>query len=58
MPDESVDILLAERMHWTLEYVRGMDIDEYLDVLNTINALDVARAHERQSEAFRAAARR
>jgi len=53
-----VDILLAERMHWTLEYVRGMDIDEYLDVLNTINALDVARAHERQSEAFRAAARR
>jgi len=39
--------MLAERMHWTLDYIRSLDIADYLNVVQYISGLDTARSHER-----------
>lgn len=44
---EAERILLAERMHWTLEYVENMDKAAFLKVRYVIDALDTAQAHNR-----------
>ena len=47
LSDDSQKILLAERMHWTIDYVREMDAADYLNTTQVIDGLDTARAHER-----------
>ena len=47
LSDDAQKILFAERMHWTLEYIREMDAADYLNTVRVIDGLDTARAHER-----------
>ena len=35
-------VLLAERMHWTLDYVKAMDSDDYAAVREILRAKDTA----------------
>ena len=37
-------IILADRMHWTLDYIESLDSEVFGDVLTVIDALDKARA--------------
>lgn len=47
LPPEAEYILLAERTGWTLDYVRNMDKQDYLNVRYVIDGLDTARNHNR-----------
>lgn len=47
-------MLLAERMHWTLDYVDSMDVQDYDRVLTILDAVDKARTHVRERQARRA----
>ncbi len=40
-------------MHWTLDYVRALDSQEWEDVLNVLDGLDTGQAHERKRQAER-----
>jgi hypothetical protein len=40
--------LLAERTGWTLDYIRSLDADDYLNMGEVCRALDAAKAHETQ----------
>lgn len=46
VPSEASDYLLAERMGWTLDYIRSMDIDDRLCLGQVLDGLDTARYHE------------
>ena len=57
MPAEGAAVLLAERMHWTLDYVREMDIADRLLVEQVIYYRDLAEQHEAIRASERLAAR-
>lgn len=37
-------LLLAERLHWTLEYIDGLDVAEYHRIWGVFTGLDRARS--------------
>lgn len=38
-------VALADRMHWTLDYVESLDVVEYQRVVACLDAWDSAKAH-------------
>ena len=48
MPPVAMRILVAEAMHWTLEYVDSLELREVLEVLVVLNARTAA--HGRHNE--------
>jgi hypothetical protein len=43
MPAEAARVLLAETMHWSLEYGDGLELRERLEVFTVLNARTLAR---------------
>jgi hypothetical protein len=43
MPSEGLRVLIAEAMHWTLEYADGLELRERLEVLVVLNARTAAQ---------------
>lgn len=42
MPPEGMRILIAEAMHWTLDYADSLELRERLEVLAVLNARTLA----------------
>jgi len=42
MPPEGLRVLIAETMHWTLDYADGLELRERLEVLTVLNARTAA----------------
>ena len=42
MPPEALRVLIAEAMHWTLEYTDSLELKERLEVLTILNARTAA----------------
>ena len=48
MPPEALRVLIAEAMHWTLDYTDSLELRERLEVLTVLNARTAA--HSTQPE--------
>lgn len=49
-----MDVLLAERLHWTLDYIEGLPAQDYYRVWYVLDGLDMGRNHEQIRAAERA----
>lgn len=50
MPPEAMRVLLAEAMHWTLEYGDGLELRERLEVFTVLNGRNEAQHHQPQKD--------
>lgn len=40
MPQLATEVMLCERMGWTLEYIRSMELRDMLEVIEVLKAID------------------
>ncbi len=45
MPPEALRVLIAEAMHWTLDYTDSLELRERLEVLTVLNARTAGHSH-------------
>ena len=50
MPPEAMRVLIAEAMHWTLDYTDSLELRERLEVLTVLNARASAQAHRPEKD--------
>lgn len=41
--EQVTEIVICERFHWTLDYVRGLGADDYMQVRAVVSGLNEAR---------------
>jgi len=50
MPAEGLRVLVAEAMHWTLDYADDLELQERLEVLTVLNARTAAQMSRLQKD--------
>jgi hypothetical protein len=50
MPPEAMRVLIAEAMHWTLDYTDSLELRERLEVLTVLNARASDQAHRPEKD--------
>lgn len=50
MPEEGVRVLLAEAMHWTLDYADALELKDRLETFAVLNARTMARRTPQEAD--------